>query len=304
MKYLLAIIMLSLACGLCKAGTTSDKARELNKLLDHLGYGESFSRLSASVVRIQRHAYAQANLPSEVWDDIERELRSDEIRKICAKLYDEALTLEEIKAANAFYESDLGRSYARKVSEVGEREFYAAREWAGKKVEAVLLRYRQQAAKASEVPTPLPHVWTDEKTGDKVAILRLPAAPDSETMRNQAGGFIEGALNSGYFIPQRAGETSFAGLPALSMRGRAVADGREGTVIFTIAFAKDCSYLITAISENEPSTATQEAEILETAEPREELIPVVKEIGSKLRDSIGELAEEAKKIVAARRVTK
>ena len=146
MKRLVTILILSLACGLCAAEPT-EKARELDKLLGHLGYDDSLPRMLSSLTRTYQKAYGQMNLPAEVWEEVGREMRYEEIRAICAKLYDEELTLEEIKAANAFYESEVGRSYAKKVSAVGEKELYAAREWAKQKFEAVVRRHQQQSGK-------------------------------------------------------------------------------------------------------------------------------------------------------------
>ena len=103
------------------------KARQVDKLLPHLGYDDSLPRMLASITRTLQKTYAPLNLPPAVWDEVAKELSYEEARAMSAKLYADKLTLEEIKAANAFYESDVGRSYAKKVAGVGEQEFAESR---------------------------------------------------------------------------------------------------------------------------------------------------------------------------------
>lgn len=140
------VILAILFSSAASAAESSEKSKELDKLLKHLGYDDSLPRMLSSLSRIYRTTYAHLNLPSEVWDEVWREINYEDLRALSVKLYDDSLTIEEIKAANAFYESDVGRSYAKKVSDIGEKEFSAGREWAKQKFDSVVQRYQKRNA--------------------------------------------------------------------------------------------------------------------------------------------------------------
>ena len=141
MRPIFLVVLLIGIAPLWAAEDAAEKQREVTKLLTHLGYDDSLPRMLASIHRTMRATYAGLNLSPEIWDEIARELSHEEARAMSARLYSEKLSLEEIRAANAFYESEVGRSYAKKVAEIGEQEFYEAREWSKRKVEAVLKRH-------------------------------------------------------------------------------------------------------------------------------------------------------------------
>ncbi|PTY01976.1 hypothetical protein DB347_25205 [Opitutaceae bacterium EW11] len=62
------IVALCFAGSVCGAAP-SEKARELDKLLKHLGYDDSLPRMLSSLTRTYQKTYAQMNLPSEVWEE-------------------------------------------------------------------------------------------------------------------------------------------------------------------------------------------------------------------------------------------
>ncbi|MFT3781218.1 MAG: hypothetical protein QM790_04315 [Nibricoccus sp.] len=140
--------------------------------------------------------------------------------------------------------------------------------------------------------------WSDDASASSLLLVRLPKAQEIQNVRDQSAGFIEGPVLSGYFIPTSAGAVSFGGLPALQMRGCMRKDGRSLNAVYTIAFATECTFMVTAASAGDPSSREAEAEVEKTAKPLLGAQAIMQEVGPKISAGILELGALAEKIMA------
>jgi hypothetical protein len=134
----LACIVASLAYG----QITRDKEREIRKLLEVTGTVKTMPEmLDQMIVEFRK---ALPNVPSEFWDDFRKEIKIDELVGLMVPVYDKHLSLEDIKAANAFFATPAGRHFAERMSVMSAEGFEVGRKWGEAKAQLVAERLKEK----------------------------------------------------------------------------------------------------------------------------------------------------------------
>lgn len=134
----LACIVASLAYG----QVTLEKEREIRKLLEVTGTTRTMPETMDQMILEFRKALP--DVPSEFWDDFRKEIKIDELVGLMVPVYDKHLSLDDIKAANAFFATPAGRHFAEKMSVMSAEGFEVGRKWGEAKARLVADRLKEK----------------------------------------------------------------------------------------------------------------------------------------------------------------
>ena len=134
----LACIVASLAYG----QVTREKEREIRKLLGVTGTTKNIPEMMDQMIAEFRKALP--DVPSQFWDDFRKEINVDELVGLMVPVYDKHLSLEDIKAANAFFATPAGKRFAEKMPVMSGEGFEIGRKWGEAKGRLVAERLKEK----------------------------------------------------------------------------------------------------------------------------------------------------------------
>ena len=127
---ILLISTLVVACivgSLAYAEINRDKEREIRKLLEATGTTKSMPEMLDQMIAEFRKALP--DVPSQFWDDFRKEVNTDELVSLMVPVYDKHLSMEDLKAANAFFATPAGKRFAAKMPVMSAEGFEVGRKW-------------------------------------------------------------------------------------------------------------------------------------------------------------------------------
>ena len=135
---LLIITVASLAF----AQISQDKEREIRKLLQVTGVTQAVMGMKGQMMAQYRMALPQ--MPKAFWDDLEKEFDTDELITLMMPVYDKYLSLEDLKAVNAFYQTPAGKRLAEKTHLMTAEGFEVGRKWGEAKGRLIAQRLKDK----------------------------------------------------------------------------------------------------------------------------------------------------------------
>ena len=146
MKTRIALVStLVLACivaTLAYSQVTREKEREIRKLLEVTGTTKTMPDMMDQMIAEFRKALPE--VPSQFWDDFRKEINVDELVGLMVPVYDKHLSLEDIKAANAFFSTPAGKHFAEKMAIMSAEGFEVGRKWGEAKGRLVADRLKEK----------------------------------------------------------------------------------------------------------------------------------------------------------------
>ena len=139
------IVTLALACivaSLAYGQVAREKEREIRKLLEVTGTTKTMPEVMDQMIAEFRKALP--DVPSQFWDDFRKEINIDELVSLMVPVYDKHLSLEDIKAANAFFATPAGKHFAEKMSIMSAEGFEVGRKWGEAKGRLVADRLKEK----------------------------------------------------------------------------------------------------------------------------------------------------------------
>ena len=142
---ILLVSTLVVACivgSLAYAEINRDKEREIRKLLEATGTTKSMPEMMDQMIAEFRKALP--DVPSQFWDDFRKEINIDELVSLMVPVYDKHLSLEDIKAANAFFATPAGKRFAEKMPVMSAEGFEVGSKWGEAKGRLVVERLKEK----------------------------------------------------------------------------------------------------------------------------------------------------------------
>jgi len=121
---------------------TPEKDQEIRRLLEVTGTTKTMPEARDQMIAEFRKALP--GVPSEFWEDFRKEINIDEVVDLMVPVYDKHLSLEEIKAANAFFATPAGKRFAEKMPVVSAEGFEVSRKWGEAKGRLVADRLKEK----------------------------------------------------------------------------------------------------------------------------------------------------------------
>ena len=140
--YLLALVIAMTVVLPVSAQVSPEKEKEIWKLLEGTGAIKVMAPLMSQIITQFRSAFS--DVPQAFWDELEQEMNIDELITLILPVYDRHLTLDDLKAANAFYSSPAGKRLAEKTPILTKEGFEIGREWGGAKGQLVIQRLKEK----------------------------------------------------------------------------------------------------------------------------------------------------------------
>ncbi len=142
-KIATVILLCAVAAGsLCFAELSRDKEREIRKLLEATGMLKAVVEMKGRMIQQFRTAYPKVS--KAFWDELAKEMDADELITLMMPIYDKHLSLEDIKAANTFYETPAGKRLSEKTSVMASEGSEVGRAWGAAKGRLVDQRLKEK----------------------------------------------------------------------------------------------------------------------------------------------------------------
>jgi uncharacterized protein len=130
------------AASVASGQVSREKEREIRKLLEITGTTKAMPQMMDQMMAEFRKALP--NVPPEFFDDFRKEINFDELVSLIVPVYDKHLSLEDIKAANAFFATPAGKHFAEKMSVMSTEGFEVGRQWGESKGRLVADRLKEK----------------------------------------------------------------------------------------------------------------------------------------------------------------
>ena len=127
------------------------KAAEIKKMLDLTGVYKLMDQMKTRLLETYRDQHP--GVPPEVWNRIDQEMDMGQLLQDIIPLYDKYYTLDDLKAANAFYASPAGQHLLAATPQLMREIMQIGQAW-GQKVNQRVAA--DLAAQAQSAPTPSP----------------------------------------------------------------------------------------------------------------------------------------------------
>ena len=127
---------------ICFAATSREKELEIRKLFEATGVIKAVTGMKGQMITHFRTSLPQ--VPKQFWDEFEKEMDIDELVTLMVPIYDKHLSLEDIKAANAFYATPAGKRLAEKTPVMTTEGFDVGRKWGEAKGRLVAQRLKEK----------------------------------------------------------------------------------------------------------------------------------------------------------------
>lgn len=127
-KTTLILILAIMSCSLVRAdGTSKELDQELRRMLELTGAAKIGTQVMDQLIASFRTS--MPNVPAEFWSEFKSEIQTKDLEDMVIPIYAKHLTLEEAKAANAFYSSPEGRSMVQKLPLIMSESMQAGQHW-------------------------------------------------------------------------------------------------------------------------------------------------------------------------------
>lgn len=106
----------------------------LKKMIEVSGSSAAFKSAITQIIVMFKQNYT--NVPSDVWDEFEKEFSKtsvDDLVELLAPIYHKHLTVDDLKKIIEFYQTPVGKKYAEKTPMITQESMMAGQEW-GKKI--------------------------------------------------------------------------------------------------------------------------------------------------------------------------
>ena len=123
----IALCAAVLAFGQTRREVHPEKEREVRKFLALTGASKTMTNAIGQMIGQFRKMLP--DVPKEFFDGFEKEINPDELITLVMPIYDKHLSLEDIKAANAFYESPAGKRIADQLPIMTAESMEIGRKW-------------------------------------------------------------------------------------------------------------------------------------------------------------------------------
>ncbi|MFT3783187.1 MAG: DUF2059 domain-containing protein [Nibricoccus sp.] len=112
------------------ASREQELEREIRKMLDLTGAGNLGLQAMSGMVNSMKQS--MPNVPDAFWEEFQKDVSVNELVELVVPIYKKHLTLEEVRAANAFYSTAEGQAIVRKLPMVMTEAMQVGREWGEK----------------------------------------------------------------------------------------------------------------------------------------------------------------------------
>src|SRR5690349_1873728 len=129
MKTLLIVCALMIGSVPSLFSQTSDYQTTLKKMFEVSGSQEAYK---AAILQMFTMFKQNANVPQEVWADLEKEFMStsmDELVKMLAPVYEKHLTQADLQKLIDFYRTPVGAKFAQKTPLIMQESMQVGQEW-------------------------------------------------------------------------------------------------------------------------------------------------------------------------------
>jgi hypothetical protein len=156
-KAVLLTILLLGASTLRAAEMSAEKRAAIDELLRLTGMEAMMGQMKNQMVAAMKPQMGQ--VPPEFWDKFVAKLDVSEVLAKVILIYDKYYTLEDIRAVNAFYSSEVGRKILSTLPQVMQESMRAGQEWGEKKgrqaAEETMAELKmEQSKKGNKAPQP------------------------------------------------------------------------------------------------------------------------------------------------------
>jgi uncharacterized protein len=136
------LVLACIAASLAYAQVNREKEREIRKLLEATGTTKTMPQMMDQMIAEFRKALP--DVPAQFWDDFRKEVKVDELIGLIVPVYDKHLSLEDVKAANAFFATPAGKRFADKLPVMSAESFEVGRQWGEGKGRLVAERLKEK----------------------------------------------------------------------------------------------------------------------------------------------------------------
>jgi hypothetical protein len=129
MKTLLTVCALMLASASGVFSQTNDYQATLKKMFEVSGSQEAYK---AAIMQMFTMFKQNANVPQEVWADMEKEFLAtsmDELVKMLTPVYEKHLTQADLQKLIDFYRTPVGSKFAQKTPLIMQESMQVGQEW-------------------------------------------------------------------------------------------------------------------------------------------------------------------------------
>jgi uncharacterized protein len=143
-KLITAVLMLlSVASATVGAENRNDELeQEVRKMLQLTGAANLGINVSNNMMAALKPSFPA--VPEEFWVEFQKELKPSELVEIIIPIYEKNFTLEEIRAANAFYSTPEGRSIIQKMPTAMNQAMVAGQKWGQAVAERAVQRLKDR----------------------------------------------------------------------------------------------------------------------------------------------------------------
>jgi hypothetical protein len=136
------LVLGCIGASLAYAQVNREKEREIRKLLEATGTTKTMPQMMDQMIVEFRKALP--DVPAQFWDDFRKEVNVDELIGLIVPVYDKHLSIEDIKAANAFFATPAGKRFAEKMPVMSSESFEVGRQWGETKGRLVVERLKEK----------------------------------------------------------------------------------------------------------------------------------------------------------------
>eukprot|EP01156_Anaeramoeba_ignava_P013919 Anaeramoba_ignava/a607781_366.p1 GENE.a607781_366~~a607781_366.p1 ORF type:complete len:144 (+),score=44.32 a607781_366:26-433(+) len=106
---------------------SEQKLADIRKLLELMNSAELGKSVFVSVIQNFRQMYD--DVPSEFWDEVEKEVNYDRLIELIIPVYDKNLSHEVIKSAIEFYETKNGQELVKALPQISQESMAVGNTW-------------------------------------------------------------------------------------------------------------------------------------------------------------------------------
>jgi hypothetical protein len=112
------------------AQTEKEYTETLRKMFEVSGTEESYKTVIEQMFKMYKLNYTEVD--AEIWDDLHKEFAKtslNDLTEMLAPVYEKYMTKEDLEQVIAFYESPVGRKFARNTPFIMEESMQVGQEW-------------------------------------------------------------------------------------------------------------------------------------------------------------------------------
>lgn len=140
MKKSMFLLLLSLSLF-----ASSNKHNDIRELLELTGS----AHLGIQVMNQMLVSFKQAmpNVPEKFWNDLMKEVKTDDLIELIVPIYEKYFTKDDIKELIKFYKTPVGKKTIKLLPKITQESMVAGQEWGKKISEKVVKRLSEEGYK-------------------------------------------------------------------------------------------------------------------------------------------------------------